>query len=298
MTGSPLGIVADATCGFRHLEPVPAEAELEVYYRERYYQAIVQEGRAPELGRIMRADEEAEREKRWLRATLHADIAALLGGVIPAGRVLDVGCGNGELLSSLFLAGFQVSGLEPSAEAAAQARARGLRVSACTLEQAAREPGDDGHDAAVLVNVLEHVPDPRKVLGQVRGLLRPGGYVCLRVPNDFNALQAAAQAELATGPWWVAVPDHVNYFDFESLGRLLQETGYREVRRTTDFPMELFLLMGENYLQDRGLGARLHARRVRLELALPVELRRKLYATLAGIGLGRNCLVLARREDD
>ena len=62
--------------------------------------------------------------------------------------------------------------------------------------------------------------------------------------------------------------------------------------------MELFLLMGDDYTAgDPTVGKACHARRKRFELALPPVLRQALYEALAGVGIGRNCVLFARRVD-
>ena len=48
-------------------------------------------------------------------------------------------------------------------------------------------------------------------------LLSPGGIICIQVPNDFNQLQLLALKKVTKKEWWVAIPDHINYFDFQSL---------------------------------------------------------------------------------
>ena len=62
------------------------------------------------------------------------------------------------------------------------------------------------------------------MLRGIRRLLAPGGLLYIRVPNDFNPLQLAAQQKLGADPWWIAVPDHVNYFDVDSLCRALPDS--------------------------------------------------------------------------
>jgi hypothetical protein len=59
--------------------------------------------------------------------------------------------------------------------------------------------------------------------------------------------------------------------------------------------MELFLLMGLDYVDDPEVGNRCHGYRVALEKALTPELRRRLYGALAEAGLGRNCRILAEK---
>src|SRR3712207_7662976 len=52
------------------------------------------------------------------------------------------------------------------------------------------------------------------------------------------------RSKLGVDPWWVAVPDHVNYFDVRSLCETCRQVGFEPVDVQADFPMELFLLMG------------------------------------------------------
>lgn len=288
-------VVVDPVYGYRRLEPVPTSEEHDAFYRHRYYDLLRAGDRAPLLRRLTGAGAEAEGERDWLRETLYADIAHALREHDAGPRVLDVGSGTGELVAALAAEGFDAAGVEPSAEAARLARERGLAVFAGDLAAYAASHPDDAFDAIVAVNVLEHVPDPVALLGQLRDVLRDGGLACIQVPNDFSALQMAAQAKLGKPPWWIAIPDHVNYFDFDSLSALLRDSGFQVLERQADFPMELFLLMGLDYVGDPEVGDRCHAYRVALEMALAPALRRRLYGALAEAGVGRNCRILARK---
>jgi SAM-dependent methyltransferase len=288
-------VVMDPVHGYRRLDPVPTSAEHDDFYQNRYYPLLRAGGRAPHLRRLTGAGPEAEGERSWLRETLYADIAHALRQHDAGARVLDVGCGTGELVSVLGAEGFDAAGVEPSPEAAEVARERGLATFTGDLAAYAASRPDDAFDAIVAINVFEHVPDPVSLLGQLRDMLRDGGIACIQVPNDFSALQIAAQSKLGKPPWWIAIPDHVNYFDFDSLSALLRACGFQVLERQTDFPMELFLLMGLDYVDDPEVGNRCHGYRVALETALAPELRRRLYGALAEAGIGRNCRILARK---
>ncbi len=288
-------VVEDPVHGYRRLDPIPDAGELARSYESRYYDLVRQGGRGSDLARFLAGGEEAERERAWLRATLYADILHLILKHAPGRRVLDVGCGSGELLLHLEEGGCEVQGTEPSTQAADAARARGLEVHSVPLEEYAARRGADSLDAVTLVNVLEHVPEPARLLGRVREALSPGGIVCIRVPNDFNPLQKAAVRKLRLHEYWIAVPDHVSYFDYASLGRLVERSGFEPLHAQGDFPMEIFLLMGDDYVRDPKVGAECHAKRRRLEEAMPEEIRRQFYTALAREGLGRNCLVVGRR---
>jgi SAM-dependent methyltransferase len=290
----PHEVIVDPVHGYRRLEPMPTDSEFERFYESEYYDLLRKGGRAPELRRLMTGGEEAERERAWLRETLYADITAVLGENGSGKNVLDVGCGQGELLQWLAEQGYDPHGIEPADEAAAVARERGLDARTATLETLLDgEP--ETYDAVLLLNVLEHVPDAPAMLRGIARLLEPGGLLYIRVPNDFNPLQLAAQEKLGAEPWWVAVPDHVNYFDVQSLCATCEQVGFEPLDVQADFPMELFLLMGIDYTGDPELGARCHQQRVEAERSMPPEVRRRLFRAFAAAGVGRNSRVLVRR---
>ncbi|MEJ0043070.1 MAG: class I SAM-dependent methyltransferase [Rhizomicrobium sp.] len=211
-------------------------------------------------------------------------------------RLLDIGSGPGFFLKTAQNRGWSVLGLEPSRQAAAHARGLGLEVAEGFFGPDTA-PALGRFDAVHLNNVLEHVPDPTAILLAARDILEPGGVLCAGVPNDFSPFQIAAAATQGTGEWWIAPPHHLNYFDFATLANLLERLGFAVAEKTTSFPMEAFLLMGDNYTADPALGRASHARRKRFDLALEAaglkETRRAFYRALAETGLGREAVVIA-----
>ena len=295
--GTTYRVIEDPTYGYRRLDPIPDNKELARFYQSRYYDLIRKGGRAHELKHLMAGGAEGEREREWLRHTVFADITHALETHAPGRRVLDVGCGTGEALHFLKGQGFTTLGIEPSAEASTVAAERGIEVKNLTLEEYVehrKTSGDPAVDAVLLLCVLEHVPDPVGTLEAARALLSPGGLVGIRVPNDFNDIQRIAREKLGKQPWWIAVPDHINYFTFESLGALLDRLGFDVVYQQGDFPMEMFLLMGDDYVGHEDVGSRCHGKRVNFELSMPADLRRRMYQSLASTGVSRDCLVFGR----
>ena len=130
-------------------------------------------------------------------------------------------------------------------------------------------------DVIVMINVLEHVPDAVRTLQECKQVLNSDGILCIRVPNDFSEIQAAAKEKLGADPWWIAVPDHINYFNFTSLRQLLDRLGFETIYAQGDFPMEIFLLMGKNYVANPQVGSSCHARRVQFDLGISPEMRRR-----------------------
>ena len=289
------GVVQDQRFGYWHLDPIPKQVEQQHFYQNKYYDLIRSGGRAPELRRLMTGGAECESERGWLRAGLYADICTILREKNCGPQVLDVGCGTGDFVEFCCEQGFQSSGLDPSSEAVAKARENGLMVHEATLEEFSRQnPGGLAFDAVVMLNVLEHVPSPPTTIEMSRRLLRPGGILCVRVPNDFTDIQKAAHNKIGGEPWWITKPDHINYFSLPSLQMLYAHFGFDVLYAQSDFPMEMFLLMGDIYVGHPEVGTACHAKRVSFDLGLPGPVRRRLYQALAEAGIGRDLLVIGR----
>ena len=288
--------VLDPRFGFRRLDPEPEPDDLGDFYTSRYYDLLRHGDRSPDLRRLMVGGETAAAEREWLESTLYADIAETLNECAPGKRLLEVGCGMGQFLCWMQSQGYDAHGVEPSAQAVELALESGIDVVHGDLAEWIRTRGNEPFDCFVLINVLEHVPDPLDLLTLIRSLLTPGGIICVRVPNDFSTLQQAAHQGLGGKRWWVAAPDHINYFDFASLHAILRSAAFEPTDAQGDFPMEIFLLMGLDYTSDPECGNRCHQWRISFEKSLPPTLRRAVYRSLAGLGLGRNATVFARAQ--
>jgi SAM-dependent methyltransferase len=151
-----------------------------------------------------------------------------LGGLPPAGlkgrTLLDLGCGDG---SFLFLAGrhgWDCTGIEVNPAAVDAARAAGLNVLLGDLASAPLGPTK--FDVVRLWHVLEHVPEPVELLGQVRARLRPDGVLVVGVP-DFGS-----PVRRVFGPRWsgLQLPYHLHHFDRSTLRRTLEAAGFEIVR--------------------------------------------------------------------
>lgn len=277
-------------CGFAHVVPLPDPEAMARAYREAYYSQEKPDALAHQT-----------EDRAWLDL-VHGERAALLAehlGGARGKRILDVGCGGGFFLDACRRAGFAVHGVEPARQAAAHARdVLGLAVTEGFLDDAAAA-ALPRFDAVHAAEVLEHLPDPAGMLRRIHGLLAPGGLLLVSLPNDGNPLQAAAERALALSPWWLAPPHHLNYFTPASIAALLARQGFQVLEAQASFPMELFLLMGDNYVGDPALGRACQAKRKAFELAMDAAglsgLKTRLYQALAGLGIGRTVVTLARR---
>lgn len=100
----------------------------------------------------------------------------LLDGLPGEGRLLDVGCGTGDLVREASGLGLEAIGVEPDPEMAALARARlGADVAVAGLPELPH--ADDGFDVVLANFVLNHVDDPRAGARELARVTAPGGVV-------------------------------------------------------------------------------------------------------------------------
>lgn len=282
--------------GFRQLDPIPTDERLKNFYESEYYHLIKAGGRASELRKLMEGGETTAREIEWLQNTLYTDcVDAIATYADTTNPILDIGCGTGNLVEFLQRANLPAQGIEPSEEATSIAISRGLNVRQLNLEDLANAPDEQNkYSAATLINVLEHVPNPAEFLENTTKILSKNGILIIRVPNDFSEIQRIAELHVQKKEWWVASPDHINYFSATSLTNLLDSLSFEVVDLYVDFPMELFLLFGVNYIDSPSLGADAHKMRANFEMRIPKELRRSLYKKFPELNMGRNLFMIAR----
>jgi SAM-dependent methyltransferase len=285
-----IDVIECLACGFRHIVPIPSEADIDALYRRAYY--------AEEKPLYM--DRQREDGRWW--DLVYRERYETFEALLPPGRrrVLDVGCGPGFFLAFVKSRGWDGTGVEPSEQAARHAKSLGIAVIEAPLT--ARVPLEAGSfDVVHLYEVLEHLSNPPQALELAHRALAPAGLLSVVVPNDYSPIQRAFRDQSRSAPWWVAPPHHVNYFDFESLERLLARAGFEPVLRDATFPIDWFLLMGDRYIDDDQLGRACHGRRMRFELALDAAglgpQKRRLYRAFAAEGVGREAVVVARRKD-
>ena len=280
-------VVDCKTCGFKHVLPIPEPDQQNTYYAARFV-----EERPLYLDRHLK-------DLEWWRMVCEEKLE-ILEALLPATRrrLLDVGCGFGLFAQTAKERGWEALGIEPAGASAEYAREQGGEVINAPLTELLAE-GLGTFDVVHLHEVLEHLPDPAGMLAILQSLLTPGGLVCIVVPNDYNPLQRVLR-HTGFSPWWVTPPVHLNYFDFDSLASLLERSGFRVLRKQATFPMELFLLMGENYVGNDALGRICHTRRKTLELTLRGPdggaLKSAFYSALAEQGVGREIVMVARKE--
>lgn len=280
-------VIECEVCGFKHIVPVPTADELRDIYQEEYYT----------IEKPLYFERHREDLEWW--NMVYAERYEFFENCLPAEKrsILDVGSGPGFFLKLGKDRGWSTLGIEPSRQASDHARNLGLTIVNEFLNETNVE--ELGHfDVVHMHEVLEHIPDPAAMLDLAHRLLAPGGVLCVIVPNDYNPLQEILRRQ-GFKPWWVAPPHHVNYFDFASLQSLVSKVGFDAMHATATFPMELFLLMGDNYIGNDEVGRAMHAKRKNLEMTLNrtqhSQLKQQLYSSLADLKMGREIVLYASK---
>lgn len=187
-------IVRCASCGLGHTMPVPAD--LGAYYGPAYY---------------------GKRHSFTDRYCLARRARMLAGAVSAKGKLLDVGCGDGNFLQAAVNDGWIGTGTDIGG-ALANARSRGLDVAGSIAEVQDRGP----FDAVTMWHTLEHFVDPKETLEQVRSVIAETGSLVVAVPDA-----AGLQARLFRGSWFhLDVPRHLYHFSQHALDALLDRAGF------------------------------------------------------------------------
>jgi SAM-dependent methyltransferase len=163
------------------------------------------------------------------RPTLIRAVFRLLSGRImrdlvePHGqnRLLDIGCGGGELMAQHYELGWHVSGIEPNSRAAALGRSRGLEVHHGTVFDAPLDGRE--FDVILMSQVIEHLPDPVEALRRAARWLGAGGKIILTTPN------ASSLAFRYFGSRWfpLEAPRHLFLFDPDTIRLMATAAGLR-----------------------------------------------------------------------
>lgn len=139
----------------------------------------------------------------------------------PGSRILDAGCGSGRTLEDLVAYG-EVSGIELDPDAAVLAAGRGCgEVKAGRLEELPWE--NTTFDLITCLDVVEHTPDDRRALAELRRVTKVGGWLLLTVPA-YQALWSLHDA----------ANHHYRRYSRRSLRLAALEAGWR-LRRMTSF---------------------------------------------------------------
>lgn len=176
-------------------------------------------------------DAEVNASHAYLLPALRAELARLGGR---DKRLFDLGCGNGSVGTVLHgQDGWAITGVDPSAEGIAQAKARHPELRLETGSAYDDLAATYGRFPVVIsLEVVEHVYAPRDYARTLADLLEPGGTAILSTPYHGYLKNLAMAVTGTMDKHFTALWDHghIKFWSFRTLGALLEEAGLTDIR--------------------------------------------------------------------
>lgn len=191
-------------CGLQYVNPRPCAGDIVTAYSA---------GDDPTY-----VSQVAARERTFARAVAH--IETLLPG---RGRVLDIGTAAGAFLAAARKRGWEVDGCEPNRWTATWGSNHyGLGIRPGELFD--HDFPSASFDVVTLWDVIEHTPDPSRVIHRVGALLKPGGLLIVNYPDIGSSI-----AQMLGRRWPFLSSVHLYYFTRETMRRFLEGQGFEIV---------------------------------------------------------------------
>lgn len=243
----------NADCGLLWLDPRPLEEDINKAYASYYTHASLEKSRSLKsrlLSLALRVLVNAVMIGGGL-AKERRDVTDMHLNELPPGRMLDIGCGNGEFLYRMKGRGWSVEGLDFDIQAARFAGEKyGIEVRCGKLEEIGYPEGV--FDAVTMKHVIEHVFDPVATLCEVYRILKPGGIIVVMTPN-------AGSLGLRTyGPNWRGLepPRHIQLFPPRALDAVACKAGLVPVYTYTTATNAWIILSASMLLAENKAGFR------------------------------------------
>ncbi len=200
-------------CRMLSLNPIPGISDVKSIYDKEYFS-----GGGKGFGFVdYEADKEAMRSafERYID-----DFTSVLSG---PGRLLDIGAANGHFMKLAGAKGWKTKGIEISSYAAGLGKSQGLDIEVGTIGGTKFPKGS--FDVVTMWDVIEHLSDPALDIGQIAGMLRPGGLLAINTPDSGSMF-----ARTLGSRWHLLVPpEHIHCFNRKSLKLFLENNGFEVI---------------------------------------------------------------------
>jgi len=284
--------------GYVRIDPLPSATELADYYSSDYYQNP--------HGTYSSTYTPQELRHKGIRNEFLFRVFTIGMTFDERSKFLDVGCGEGFLLSTFEEKGWDTLGLDFSAFGVGKFNphlTERLIVGDIYQSLDLLISQKKKFDCINLGNVLEHVLDPVSLLINLRQLMHSTSVLAITVPNDFSRLQVYLhESKSIEKQYWIAVPDHLNYFSYKSLQETAGLAGLNSVDVLADFPIEWFLANeNSNYSINPKAGKAAHFARTALDSLITSENEfddvKNFWSAMARVGQGRVVTLVCKSSD-
>lgn len=222
-----IGVVKCKNCNIIYINPMVREPEKNYWGDEKKY---YEEARL-----IFKGLAKHHRDSNYLEDLKRIE------DIKPKGNFLDIGTNMGFFLRHTRGRGWNVFGIEPSPALSEMARKYfGLNVKTSYLEDAGFE--NNFFDVVTMTDVFEHIAEPKKILEEVRRLLKKDGILFIKVPNgNYNLLKLwMAKMIKKVGDYDIFDSyEHLIHYTQKTLKRMLEECGFKIKRIFIGRPIQV-----------------------------------------------------------
>lgn len=126
-------------------------------------------------------------------------------------------------------------------------------------------------------------------------------YLVVIVPNDFSFFQKSLfEKNKVKSRYWIAPPDHINYFNLRSLNNFICQKGWKLVDKFSNFPIEWFLSNKHSNYKAKKIGKDVFEGIKFIETVIYKNNSKKciknFYKSLADIGMGRDITCIFKKK--
>ncbi|MBZ0198630.1 MAG: glycosyltransferase [Ignavibacteriaceae bacterium] len=221
-------IVKCSNCGMVYLKERPNQKWMENYYKTVY---AVDDPAAAVTVAVPADVKQLDTKKEYIaaqRRSLFEEAVAQYGNSIEGKTLVDIGCGWGGLLYNARKYGLKVIGYEFTQHNVNFAR-NVLNLDVRQAQFADSNLPPNSVDIVTMSHVLEHVPDPVKLVKKINEVLTPGGIFFCVVPNFYSLCSAYLGEKWA----WLDRDWHYTQFTVDSITNLFVKSGFVVEKLTT-----------------------------------------------------------------
>src|ERR1700688_4782759 len=214
LTKAMFNVVQCNGCGFVYINPRPSEISIKNLYDEAYYNGKGFDSYVDYVGDYCKAsdDDKVFRPQRFaMRFLKHRK---------PPARLLDYGCGLGDLMRQAEALGYYVDGFEIFEFGRSFAFEHGGNVFGKS-----DEIPENSYDLVSAIEVLEHCFRPSEAFSTIYRILNPGG-IFVYTTEDIDIFLLTRQFGLAKDHPYIAPEGHVNFFGRRTASRFLRRAGF------------------------------------------------------------------------
>jgi len=224
LSGERFTLVKCKSCGLVYVNPRPSHAEIKKYYASDYY--VSDAGIKVSVERVLTSYFLKNKKK-------------LVRSFKKAGKILDVGCGDGRFIS-LFASDkmWNAYGIEPNQGGSDLSKRRSRAVILNMELSECRFPEAD-FDVITMWHVFEHIYEPNRILCEVKRVLKDDGVFIVGVPNI-----SGVGFRLGKKNWFhLDAPRHVYHYSPQTIQKILHNNGFGIVNIVypiTEYPLDIY----------------------------------------------------------